>query len=302
MKNFFLISLIFLFISCSSEQKSISIEGAWEWIQTINYKNNIPQDTVPRFTFKGKKVGGKFLKFFVDDHLIWIGRRNAGDSTAKGNVDKGAALLAKYSLKNDTLTEFLYRGTDGTDNFINKNGGIGSKYVAKINMIDENTFIQRKIGSPDARGELWVRSSSGDDKFNLNGAYTTSGKHYFYKNNILSDSTIYSQENRTTFGDRLFVSDYEILLYNRVNLDSDGKDRFPGVAYVAKLDKINDSIFSQNFIVNTSNQDKNLSRRIRQNKHIRMFKRRNNNMIVSHPESNLDSGNLRLVYFNKLNK
>lgn len=302
MKNLFLISTAILFIHCSGDQKTISIKGVWEWNKTINYKNNIPQDTVPRFTFKGRKVDGKFLKIFVDDHLVWIGRRNAGDSTAQGNMDKGVALLAKYSMKNDTLTEILYRGTNRANDFIKNSGGFGSKYVTKINMIDENTFTQRKTGSPDARAEIWERVSSGDDKFNLNGAYSSSGKHYYYKNNILSDSTINSQRSKTTFGDRLFVNDYEVLLYNRVRLDSAGEDSFPGVAYVAKLDRINDSIFSQSFIVNTSNQDKNLSLRISQNKHIRMFKRQNNNLLVTHPESNLDSGNLRIVYFDKLNK
>ena len=302
MKNLLLISVIIFFISCKEDTKESYIEGGWEWTKTVNYKNNVPQDTIPRWMFKGKEVKGSFLKFFIDDYMVWVGRRITGDSTANANIDKGAALLGKYTIKNDTLTESLLRGTDWANNWIKNSGGPGHEYIAVTKIIDENTFSQRKIDEPNAREEIWERISSADDKLNLDGAYTSSGRQLIYKNNILSDSVIRGSNNTTTFGDRFYVSDYEILIYNRFNPDSNGNDVMSGMAYVGKLDKINDSIFSQKFITNTRNIDKNLSLRISNKKNIRMFKRTNNNFLVTHPDSDLDSGNLRIVYFEKLNK
>jgi len=301
MKNLLIISIFLSILSCSEDRKEMSLEGVWEWTRTVNHQDDIPQDTLPRWLFKGKEVDGKFLKFFVDDHMIWVGRRNANDSSANGNIDEGAALLAKYTYQNDSLTEILQRGTDWANEFVERSGGVGSKYVAKIKIIDENTFTQRKVGDSDAREEIWERISSADDKFNLNGVYSALGRHLLYENNTLNDSMIFNLKTNKVFGDRFFVGEYEVLLYNRFTPDSLGNDANPGQAYVAKLDKINDSIFKQEFIVNTRSLDNNLAARIKNNRNIRMFKQSANDFTVSHPSSDLDKGNYRIVYFKKYN-
>ena len=301
MNNFLKIILVtLLFISCGENDNNINVKGGWEWKKTVKYKDNIPQDTVLRSRFKGKVVDGYFYKFFTEKHMVWLGNRNADDSTANGMIDKGQALVGGYIIEKDTLTELPIRGTDGVNRWIQKESKGVSKfeYPVVIKTINENMFTQRKIGDPNAREEIWERITDYNNKFQLNGRYSSAKKSLVFEKNILKD-TIITSENSTTSADRFFVGDYSILVYNRENLDSLGKDLFTGFAYISKLSKVNDSMFTSKFIGYTDNAVKNLKRR-ESNNLTRMFKLDDNILNVSSPRSDFGKGDYRLNHFTKL--
>lgn len=299
MKNYIkLIIISALLISCSENDTDINVKGGWEWKKTVRYKGNIPQDTVIRSKFKGKVVDGYIYKFYTENHMVWLGNRNADDSTANRSIDKGQALVAEYIIKKDTLTELPIRGTDGVNRWIlrENKGGTKFEYPVTIKTINENMFTQRKIGDPNAREEIWERITDYNNEFQLNGRYSNVGKSFVFENNILIDSII-AAENSTTTADRFFVDDYSILVYNRENIDSLGNDRFSGVAYVSKLTKLNDSLFTEKFIGYTDNAERNLKRR-ESNNIRRIFKLEDNILKISNPSSDIDKGDYRINIFN----
>ncbi|WP_242132474.1 hypothetical protein [Aestuariivivens marinum] len=137
MKNFFLILFILLLFSCKensntestndnseiSNEKTLSMQGAWELISYFNYRSDGSIDTIKSSnTLKQIKMYSPtkvmWSRLRVSDSLDWFGY---GDYTANDSV----------------LTEVLDYGSKAMNNIIKEN----KEFTFKL-ILEENKFSQ----------------------------------------------------------------------------------------------------------------------------------------------------------------
>ena len=134
MKTFTFILCVILLFSCSEknkkdiEVKSPTMEGAWELVSFLNYKEDGSVDTIKSSNayrqmkmYSGTKVMWSRLR--TSDSLDWFG-------------------VGNYTFKDGVLTEVLDYGSKAMESRIKMN----KKFVFNI-LIDENNFTQIEVDS-----------------------------------------------------------------------------------------------------------------------------------------------------------
>jgi len=128
-----------------------SIDGSWEHIANVKYINDIPVDTIalPEGLKDHKILKNGYAIVNYDFTLAKQGDKNWG----------GAALMGKFTYKDGILTEFF---ETGTGNWIPLKGWSETGQTAKIDMIDNDTFIQinNYFGVDDGKGNVIFKEAS----------------------------------------------------------------------------------------------------------------------------------------------
>ena len=118
MKKITFLSLIATIIF-SCQQKSADergpLEGVWERTGNIIYKNSKPVDTLP--------ISDEMFqtKIYTKAHALWLGNNKNIDSLGNDLNPGGGIYSKRYSVINDTLTEYLTNGTDNMNNWFKSN-------------------------------------------------------------------------------------------------------------------------------------------------------------------------------------
>ncbi|MFI0430217.1 hypothetical protein [Mariniflexile sp. HMF6888] len=134
MKTFILIFCTSLLLSCNNKKsiappiKEYSLEGAWELVSFLNYKEDGSVDTI-----KSSNVY-KQMKMYSKTKIMWS-RLRAWDSLDWFGV-------GDYTFKDGILTEVLDYGSHAMNSRIKEK----KKFVFDIT-IDENSFTQVEMDS-----------------------------------------------------------------------------------------------------------------------------------------------------------
>ncbi|WP_308990393.1 hypothetical protein QLS71_002780 [Mariniflexile litorale] len=134
MKTILFIFCASLFISCNNKNniepaiKDYSLEGAWELVSYLNYKEDGSVDTIK------SSNAYKQMKMYSKTKIMWS-RLRAWDSLDWFGV-------GDYTFKDGILTEVLDYGSHAMNSRIKDK----KKFVFDIT-IDENTFTQVEIDS-----------------------------------------------------------------------------------------------------------------------------------------------------------
>ena len=142
MKKVIFLSLITIVIFSCQQQKVEEkgpLEGVWERTGNIIYRNSKPIDTIP--------IGDEMFqtKIYTKTHALWLGNRKNIDSLGNDLYPGGGIYSKRYSVINDTLTEYLTSGTDNMDSWfksslkMDKEGNFPISFNVVIN---KNSYSQ----------------------------------------------------------------------------------------------------------------------------------------------------------------
>ena len=238
-----LFSIVISFLSCSNEQNiSSPLSGVWTKIGEVKFVDGKPKDT--SFYGDGKYRGnkGKMIKTYSDKNFVWFRYNDKLDSLGV-NVGAEIAVQGKYQVINDSLIEYIENLDDKTKvrwaDWMNE---INSTYTAKI-IYGDDEYIQfnlRKDGT--GNGELWSRTDSfSKNKNPLVGAYTI--KNTIRMENFQpKDTAVWMENDKTSIWFSIFSDNYRTTFFQRIRLDSLGKDNWNGSGLLINYEYVNNTL------------------------------------------------------------